>query len=149
MKHRISHDQMDKTLKQLEDDYIKAVKDNKNTTIDGFVEQFLYDSWNYNYENLELIQAVLRKYAQGDISKTIFQGAFNEMTDHLQGKLRELDPDQLYPLVHQPIGASILVSCVDGMIIQYFTNVYSIEDLNEMTPQIKRMLLNALGTNES
>lgn len=146
MEHRIAHDNMDETLKKLENDYVKAVRDNEHQTVEGFIEQFLYDSWEYNDQNIDMIQSAMKKYAQGKIEKSTFQGAFNEMVDHLYDRLEELDEDKRYPMLHQPTGASILVALVDGLVIQYFTNVYSVEDLQSLTPHLKETILNALKT---
>ncbi|WP_394219265.1 hypothetical protein [Halobacillus trueperi] len=57
-----------------------------------------------------------------------------------------MDEDQRYPMLHQPTAASILVAIVDGLVIQYFTNVYSVEDLQSLTQQLKEIILNALKT---
>ena len=146
MEHRISHDNLDEDLKRLEDDYVEAVRNNNSKTVEGFVEKFMYDSWDYNEQNIDLIQSVLRRYAKGEIHKTSFQGAFNEMVDYVHEKLVELDAEGQFPVIHQPNGASILVSLVDGLVIQYYTNVYSVEYLKEMTPQLVQMILNALKT---
>ncbi|WP_268744476.1 hypothetical protein [Thalassobacillus devorans] len=40
MEHRISHKGMDELLKQLEDDYVKAVKGNESKTVEDFIETF-------------------------------------------------------------------------------------------------------------
>ncbi|MYL49710.1 hypothetical protein GLV98_09435 [Halobacillus litoralis] len=58
----------------------------------------------------------------------------------------ELDEDQRYPMLHHSTAASILVAIVDGLVIQYFTNVYSVEDLQSLTQQLKKIILNALKT---
>lgn len=148
MEHRISHEDMDRILKQLEDDYVRALKENSSSTVEDFIEQFLYDSWEYNDRNIDLIKAVMSRYTQGEIYRTTFSGAFNEMVDHLQGKLTELDKEGRYPMIHTSYGASFLVSFVDGLVIQYFTGIYSVEDLKDLTPQLKKVILNALTTDE-
>ncbi|KHE67880.1 hypothetical protein [Halobacillus sp. BBL2006] len=146
MEHRISHEEMDTILKQLEDDYVKAVKGNSSRNVEDFIEQFLYDSWDYNDQNIDLIKAVMSRYTQGEIYETTFSGAFNEMVDHLQEKLQQLDEEEIYPMIHTPWGGSFLVSFVDGLVIQYFTGIYSVEDLRKLTPQLKEVILNALCT---
>ncbi|WP_252315760.1 hypothetical protein [Sinobaca sp. H24] len=146
MKDRISHEGMDEILKKLEDDYIKAVKENESRSVEGFVEQFLYDSWTYNDENLQNIKTVLSRYSTGEVYSTTFIGAFNEMVDHLRLKLQELDAEKAYPALHHQHGASFLVAFVDGMVIQYFIGVYTVEQLREMTPYLKQVILQALRT---
>ncbi|WP_173915275.1 hypothetical protein [Halobacillus sp. Marseille-Q1614] len=146
MEHRISHQGMDELLKQLEDDYVKAVKGNESTTVEGFIEQFLYDSWDYNDRNIENIKSVLSRYTSGEIYKGTFSGAFNEMIDHLQVKLEQLDPDMGYPVLHSNHGASVLVAFVDGLVIQYYIGTYDVDQLREMTPYFKRIILQALQT---
>ncbi|MFG6115653.1 hypothetical protein ACGTN9_10715 [Halobacillus sp. MO56] len=146
MEHRISHKGMDELLKQLEDDYVKAVKGNESTTVEGFIEKFLYDSWDYNEENIENIKSVLSRYKQGEIYQRTFSGAFNEMVDHLQVKLEQLDEDKVYPVLHSNQGASLLVAFVDGLVIQYYLGVYDADQLREMTPYLKRVILQALKT---
>lgn len=146
MKDRISHEGMDEILKKLEEDYIKAVKENESRSVEEFVEQFLYDSWTYNDENLQNIKTVLSRYSTGEVYSTTFIGTFNEMVDHLRVKLQELDPEQAYPALHHQHGASILVAFVDGMVIQYFIGVYTVEQLREMTPYLKQVILQALRT---
>lgn len=47
MEHRISSRNMDELLKGLEDNYVEAVRGNEATSVEEFVEQFLYDSWDY------------------------------------------------------------------------------------------------------
>ncbi|UOQ45462.1 hypothetical protein MUN89_05810 [Halobacillus salinarum] len=144
MEHRISHKEMDGALKQLEDDYVQAVKSNESTTVEDFIEQFLYDSWTYNDQNLEYLKRVLERYTSGDIYPRTFIGAFNEMVDHLQVKLEQLDQNNDYPALHSKHGASLLVAFVDGLVIQYYVGVYSVEQLREMTPYLKIVILQAL-----
>ncbi|WP_252315032.1 hypothetical protein [Sinobaca sp. H24] len=146
MKDRISHEGMDEILKKLEDDYIKAVKENESRSVEEFVEHFLYDSWTYNDENIQDIKTVLSRYSTGEVYSTTFIGAFNEMVDHLRAKLQELDTEQAYPALHNQHGASFLVAFVDGMVIQYFIGVYTVEQLREMTPYLKQVMLQALRT---
>ncbi|SDZ77136.1 hypothetical protein SAMN05421743_101140 [Thalassobacillus cyri] len=146
MEHRISHKGMDELLKQLEDDYVKAVKDNESTTVEGFIEKFLYDSWDYNEQNIDKIKSVLSRYKSGEIYQRIFSSAFKEMVDHLQVKLEHLDQDKVYPVLHSNQGASLLVAFVDGLVIQYYLGVYDADQLREMTPYVKRVILQALRT---
>ncbi|WP_226579648.1 hypothetical protein [Halobacillus litoralis] len=146
MEHRISHKDMDELLKKLEDDYVEAVTGNESTTVEEFVHEFLMDSWEYNDRNIENIKAVMSRYSKGDIYKHTFSGAFNEMVDYVQDKLTSLDQEKEYPLIHQPYGASVMISFVDGLVIQYYTGCYDVEQLRNMTPQIKQIILNALKT---
>ncbi|WP_244199342.1 hypothetical protein [Halobacillus trueperi] len=146
MEHRISHRNMDELLKGLEDDYVKAVRGNKAKSVDAFVEQFLYDSWDYNDQNIETIKAVMSRYTQGEIYETTFSGAFNEMVDHVQEKLEELDSYKEYPVIQDGQGASILIAFVDGLVIQYFTGCCTVDQLKGLVPQHKKILLQALRT---
>ncbi|WP_181347669.1 hypothetical protein [Thalassobacillus sp. CUG 92003] len=144
MEHRISHQEMDRLLKQLEDDYVNAIRDDNSTNVEEFIEQFLYKSWTYNDQNIENIKRVLGRYKSGDIYQGVFSAAFNEMVDHLQIRLEQLDQDRDYPVLHSEHGASLLVAFVDGLIIQYYLGVYDIERLRKMTPHLTQVLLNAL-----
>ncbi|GGC77589.1 hypothetical protein GCM10007216_05160 [Thalassobacillus devorans] len=146
MEHRVSHQDMDELLKQLEDDYIKAVKDNDRATVERFIEKFLYDSWDYNEENIDSIKYVLKRYSNGEIAQGTFSGAFNEMVDHLQAKLERLDHEKEYAVLHTDKGASLLVAFVDGLVLQYYLDVYDVEQLKEMTPYLKQVILQALKT---
>ncbi|MFC7319573.1 hypothetical protein [Halobacillus campisalis] len=144
MNQNISHEEMDSILANLEGEYIRALNGNDSTNIEEFVEQFLYDSWDYNDRNIESIQKVMSRYSGGEIHANTFAGSFQKMVDHLQKKLASLDEDDQYPMVHSPLGASILVAFVDGLVIQYYTAVYTVDDLKEATPHFKQIILNAL-----
>ncbi|WEG17310.1 hypothetical protein PQ478_02065 [Alkalihalophilus pseudofirmus] len=144
MERRDSQQGMDKLLRQLESDYIKAVKDNENTTVEGFIEQFLYDSWDYNDKNLEDIKSVLGRYSDGEIYQGTFSKSFTEMLKHLKMKLQQLDSAMEYPVLHTNNGASLLVAFVDGLVIQYYVGIYNVEKLREMTSYIKSVILHAL-----
>ncbi|MYL19529.1 hypothetical protein GLW04_06465 [Halobacillus litoralis] len=145
MENRISHQNMDELLEKLEDDYLSALKHNDSKSVDEFIDQFLYDSWEYNDRNMEDIKEVMGRYTEGGIKVRTFSGAFNEMVDYLKETLESLDPSGEYPLLHTPYGASALVAFVDGLIIQYFTGVYTVDDLKEITPGLKQMLLTTLA----
>ncbi|MCR8849820.1 hypothetical protein NQ095_15480 [Rossellomorea sp. SC111] len=136
---------IDSGLKKLEDNYIQALNLNESNTIEQFIETFLYDSWEYNEENMELIISVMGRVNRGDIHQTIFSQSFDRMITHLQKKLSKVDHDRNFPIVHSKTGASILVSFVDGMIIQYFAGIYSVGDLRKLTPQLKQSILNAIS----
>ncbi|MED1602831.1 hypothetical protein [Alkalihalophilus marmarensis] len=146
MERRDSQQGMDKLLRQLESDYIEAVKDNENTTVEGFIEQFLYDSWDYNDKNLEDIKSVLGRYSDGEIYQGTFSKSFTEMLKHLKMKLQQLDSGMEYPVLHTNNGASLLVAFVDGLVIQYYVGIYNVEKLREMTSYIKSVILHALKT---
>ncbi|SDW00091.1 hypothetical protein SAMN05421781_0041 [Marinococcus luteus] len=138
-----NHD-MDELLQQLEEDYVQAVKSNESKNIEDFVEQFLYDSWAYNENNIENIKSVLSRYTRNEIYRATFSGSFNEMVEHLQQKLKQLDQSGKYPVVHTNNGASVLVAFVDGLVIQYYVGIYSVSQLRSMTPFFKRLILEAL-----
>ncbi len=42
----------------------------------------------------------------------------------------------------------MLVAFVDGLVIQYYIGVYEVAQLREMTPYLKRVLLQALRTED-
>lgn len=149
MEHRISHEEMDQILQELEYDYVQALKDNEADTVEEFIEQFLYDSWEYNEKNMENIKLVFSRFAEGDIFSKTFGGAFNEMVDHLQEKLETLDQNGDYPVIRQGAGASLVVAFVDGLVIQYYTGAHSIEGLREKTPLLKNVLLNSLQAEDA
>ncbi|WP_347861882.1 hypothetical protein U0355_01325 [Salimicrobium sp. PL1-032A] len=146
MEHRISHRNMDELLKGLEDDYVQAIKGNDAANVETFVEQFLYDSWNYNDQNIETIKTVMSRYSKGEIYETTFSGAFNEMVDHVQDKLEELDASKEYPVIQEGQGASTLIAFVNGLVVQYFTGCCTADDLRNRVPRHKKILLHALGT---
>ncbi|MEL3971683.1 hypothetical protein AAEO50_05255 [Rossellomorea oryzaecorticis] len=137
---------MDEALKRLEDDYVRAVKENDSTNVKDFIEQFLYDSWEYNDQNIEMIKTVLGRYSSGRIPQRTFRSSFNYMTEELQEKLRQLDHDKVYPVLHSKDGASMLVAFVDGLVLQYYIGAYDVDDLREMTPYLKRVILQMLKT---
>lgn len=137
---------IDELLKGLEDDYITAVSENEAPSVEAFVEQFLYDSWNYNEQNIETIKTVMSRYSQGKIPETIFSESFNKMTSQVQKKMENLDADKEYPVIHDGRGASILIAFIDGLVIQYFSGCYTVEQLKEMVPSLKKILLQALRT---
>jgi hypothetical protein len=140
------HNDMDEALKRLEDDYVKAVKENDSTNVEDFVERFLYDSWEYNDQNIEMIKSVLGRYSSGSISQGTFRSSFNYMTKELQVKLRQLDHDMDYPVLHSKDGASMLVAFVDGLVLQFYIGTYDVDDLRGMTPYLKRVILQMLKT---
>ncbi|GGF20135.1 hypothetical protein GCM10010954_18620 [Halobacillus andaensis] len=146
MSHTPSKQEMDKILKKLEEDYIQSLDENEASTVEEFVEQFLYDSWQYNDRNIDLIKVVMSRYTQGGIYQSTFAGSFTGMVDHLQEKLSSLDTDNRYPALHNRFGASLLVSFVDGFIIQYYAGMYKVEDLRASTPKLKAAILQALST---
>ncbi|WP_066173598.1 hypothetical protein [Bacillus marinisedimentorum] len=133
-------------LSQLEDDYVQAVKGNESVTVEDFIEQFLYDSWEYNVRNMDKLKRVLTRYESGDIDQGSFTKSFKKMVGHLQVKLAELDQDKAYPVLHSNHGASLLVAFVDGLIVQHYAGVYDADQLRDMTPYLQRVILGALKT---
>ncbi|WDL89798.1 hypothetical protein IUJ58_25955 (plasmid) [Priestia aryabhattai] len=146
MKHRIPPDGMDELLEKLEDDYVKAVKNNESKSIEEFIEQFLYDSWTYNEQNMQNIKIVLSRYTSGEIYQGTLSESFNIMVDHLRVRLEELDQEMRYPVLHSKHGASLLVAFVDGLVLQYYIGTYSADKLRELTPYLKNIILQALKT---
>ncbi|EDL65612.1 hypothetical protein [Bacillus sp. SG-1] len=146
MEKTSSYTEMDANLKQLEDDYIEALDANGSRSVEDFIQKFLNDSWEYNQSNLEMIKSVMSRYTKGEISKSTFSESFSRMVNHLQKKLSVLDENNDFPLLHTSLGASVLVSFVDGLVIQYYAGVYSVEDLRQLTPHLKSVILNALST---
>ncbi|RBP03436.1 hypothetical protein [Rossellomorea aquimaris] len=141
-------DGIDSGLKKLEEDYIRALNLNESSTIEEFIQTFLYDSWDYNEQNMEMIASVMGRYSRGEINQTTFGPSFDRMVNHLRGKLSKVDSQHDYPMIHSKMGASILVSLVDGLVIQYFAGVYSMDELRKLTPQLKRSVLNALSISD-
>lgn len=146
MAQHMSQQGMDELLKQLQDDYVKAVKGNESTNVEDFVEKFLYDSWDYNDQNIEMIKSVLSRYTTGEIYQGTFSASFNYMVEHLQVRLRQLDQDKVYPVLHSEDGASMLVALVDGLVLQYYIGIYDVDQLRRMTPYLKQVILQALKT---
>ncbi|OJF92768.1 hypothetical protein [Alkalibacterium sp. 20] len=146
MKNRINHQKMDGLLKQLEDDYIKSVKENESSNVEAFIESFLYASWIYNEQHMEEITTVLSRYSKEEITKSTMSGAFSEMIDQLRLKLQQLDKEKEYPLLHSDHGSNLIVALVDGLMVQYFVGVYDVERLRELTPFLKKVTLNTLRT---
>ncbi len=146
MEHTNSRQKKDALLTQLEDDYIQAVKGNDSSTVEGFIEHFLYDSWEYNERNLDKIKSVLGRYEHEDIDQATFRRSFKKMIGHLQTKLAELDRDKEYPVLHSNHGASLLVAFVDGLVIQYEIGIYDAGQLKGMTPYLKSVILQSLKT---
>ncbi|WP_409254071.1 hypothetical protein V1502_09285 [Bacillus sp. SCS-153A] len=146
MNKQVSNTDIDDLLKRLEDDYIKALDSNECSTVEGFIQQFLDDSWEYNQSNIDMITSVMSRYTKGELKKTTFSESFSRMVNHLQKKLSKLDADKEYPLIHSDLGASVLVSFVDGLVIQYYIGVYSAGDLKKLSSQLKQVVLNALKT---
>ncbi|WP_175987447.1 hypothetical protein [Bacillus sp. Marseille-Q1617] len=146
MTQQKSHQDIDERLKRLEEDYVKAVKENDSTNIEDFIEQFLYDSWEYNDRNIDRIKSVLSRYSSGRISQGTFHSSFNYMTEELHVKLRQLDQEKVYPVLHSKDGASMLVAFVDGLVLQYYIGIYDVDGLRGMTPYIKRVILQMLKT---
>ncbi|WP_423189005.1 hypothetical protein ACO1PF_10485 [Alkalibacterium sp. f15] len=144
MENRINHQKMDGLLKQLEDDYIKSVKENESSNVEAFIESFLYASWTYNEQHMEEITTVLSRYSKEEIPKSTMNGAFSEMTDQLRLKLQQLDKEKEYPLLHSDHGSNLIVALVDGLMVQYFVGVYDMERLRELTPFLKKVTLNTL-----
>ncbi len=135
LKHRNTPDEMDELLEKLEDDYVKAVKNIESKRVEDFVEQFLYDSWNYNEKNIGNIKKVLSRYTSREINQRILtESFFDIMIDHLRDRLVQLDRNKEYPVLHSTHGASLLVAQVDGLVLQYYIGIYSADKLREMTP---------------
>ncbi|EGA88342.1 hypothetical protein GPDM_15819 [Planococcus donghaensis MPA1U2] len=137
---------MDKALKELEQDYLDAVDNNSSSTVEAFVETFLYDSWSYNEQNLDRIKTVMSRYSQEQINAQTFSSSFSRMVDKVQGKLEELDMDKQYPVIQDGQGASLLIAIVDGLVIQYFAGTYPTDELEKRTPYFTRFITQALKT---
>jgi hypothetical protein len=146
MTQQKSQQGFDEALKRLEEDYVKAVNENESTNVEDFIEQFLYDSWEYNDQNIDMIKSVLGRYSSGRISQGTFRSSFNYMTEELHIKLRELDQEKIYPVLQSKDGASMLVAFVDGLVLQYYIGTYDVDDLKGMTPYLKRVILQMLKT---
>lgn len=133
-------------LEKLRDDYIQSVKDNDSRDVATFIETFLSSSWDYNEQHMNEIKAVFSSYEKGELSRQTFSNLFNEMVEHLHIKLEKLDTEYEYPLLHTQDGAAIIVSLVDGLVVQHYISVYDVKNLKEMTPHLTRIILQALKT---
>lgn len=133
-------------LNDLEKDYITSVKENTSETIEDFIESFLYGSWEYNEQNIDKIQTVMSSYSSGSLSTDTVSSSFNRMLDSLEMKLKELDKDENYPIIHTGNGTSLIVSLVDGLIVQYFLGVYTNDRLQDMAPQLKDTTLKMIAS---
>ncbi|MFB1081909.1 hypothetical protein [Jeotgalibacillus sp. JSM ZJ347] len=136
--------EMDNLLEELENDYIYAVENNKSETVEAYIEQFLYDSWIYNHDNIGKIKSVLSRYAEGEINQQVFSGSFHKMVTHLHGRLKQLDYKHEYPLLHNQNAASLFVALIDGLVIQYYVGIYNVDQLKDMTPFLKQMIIQTL-----
>ncbi len=134
----------ERVLQQLEHDYVKAIDDNQSTTVEHFIEQFLYDSWTYNDQHLADIQLVLRHYSGQTMDPGTFNRSFQYMVQCLQTKLEHLDQTREYPMLHTSYGASLLVATVDGLIVQYYASIYNVDQLRAMTPGLTTVVLQSL-----
>ncbi|MGG4549705.1 hypothetical protein ABER02_18325 [Rossellomorea marisflavi] len=146
MEHRITPYGMDELLIKLEEDYVCAIRNNEGKSVEDFIEHFLYDSWNYNEENMDIIKNVLGRFTSDESYQEILTESFNIMVDHLRERLVELDQAKNYPVLHSKHGASLLVACVDGLVLQYYLGIYSVDKLREMTPYLKSIILHGLKT---
>ncbi|GAB2481003.1 hypothetical protein GCM10008929_03190 [Alkalibacterium psychrotolerans] len=133
-------------LEKLRDDYIQSVRENDSDDVATFIERFLLSSWHYNEQHMNDIKAVFSSYEQGQLSKQTFSHLFNEMVKHLHSKLEKLDTKHDYPLLHTQDRAAIIVSLVDGLVVQYYISAYDVNDLKEVTPHLTPVILQALKT---
>lgn len=135
---------MNQHLSELKEEYIRSIEEDDSDSLDEFLSGFLSRSWEYNSQNMEKIRTVFADYERGDIPEDNFSASFKEMNLCLREKLRELDPGKNYPLLHSKEGVSLVVSLVDGLVLQYYIGLYDIEELNNRTSNLKNVLLHAL-----
>lgn len=135
---------MNEHLSELKEEYITSIEEDHSGSLDTFLSGFLSRSWDDNRQNMEKIKAVFADCERGDIPEDTFSESFKEMTLCLSEKWRELNPGKNYPLLHSKEGVSLVVSLVDGLVLQYYIGLYDIEELNNRTSKVKNVLLHAL-----
>ncbi|WP_270182251.1 hypothetical protein [Alkalihalobacillus sp. CinArs1] len=121
---------MNENLSRLMLDYENAIDCCEGETVPEFIENFIYGSMDYNKDNFDKIQAEMSKQAQNKEPKE-FKRAFDEMLLYLRDKFIELDPQKEYWALHYREGVSAFVAMIDGLVIQYFSGLYSVDDLKE------------------
>ncbi|WLR60140.1 hypothetical protein [Guptibacillus hwajinpoensis] len=140
---------MNKNLYQLTQEYEKFTDDCKGETVPEFVENFIYGSMDYNEQNLPKLTEEMGKQAKNQEPEE-FKRAFDEMLLYLRDRFMALDPDKEYWLLHYREGVSAFVAMIDGLIVQYFSGLYTVEELKERTPLFAAVILNGfVGVNEN
>ncbi|MCA0171974.1 hypothetical protein [Bacillus sp. RAR_GA_16] len=140
---------MNQNLYQLTREYETFTDECEGQTVPEFVENFIYGSMDYNEENLPKLTEEMGKQAQGHDPEN-FKKAFDEMLLYLRDRFVALDPDKEYWPLHYREGVSAFVAMIDGLIVQYFSGLYSVEDLKERTPLFAAIILNGfVGINEN
>ncbi|MFK3958880.1 hypothetical protein [Guptibacillus hwajinpoensis] len=140
---------MNKNLYQLTQEYEKFTDDCKGETVPEFVENFIFGSMDYNEQNLPKLTEEMGKQAQNQEPEE-FKRAFDEMLLYLRDRFMALDPDKEYWPLHYREGVSSFVAMIDGLIVQYFSGLYTVEELKERTPLFAAVILNGfVGVNEN
>lgn len=121
---------MNENLYKLTMDYEHAIDNCEGSTVPEFIYNFIYGSMDYNKENLDRLKEEMSKQAQNHEPEE-FKRAFDEMLLYLRDKFIDLDPDNEYWPLHYREGVSAFVAMIDGLVIQYFSGLYSVDDLKE------------------
>ncbi len=140
---------MNQNLYRLTQEYEKFTDECMGETVPEFVENFIYGSMDYNEENLPKLTEEMGKQAQNHEPEE-FRRAFDEMLLYLRNRFVALDPNKEYWPLHYREGVSAFVAMIDGLIVQYFSGLYTVDDLKERTPLFAAVILNGfVGVNEN
>ena len=140
---------MNENLYRLTQEYENFTDECAGENIPEFVENFIYGSMDYNEENLPKLTEEMGKQAQSQEPEE-FKKAFDEMLLYLRDRFVALDPNKEYWPLHYREGVSAFVAMIDGLIVQYFSGLYSVEALKERTPLFAAVILNGfVGVNEN
>lgn len=139
---------MNQNLYYLTQEYEKFTDECEGENVPEFVENFIYGSMEYNDVNLPKLTEEMSKQAQNKEPEE-FKRAFDEMLLYLRDRFVSLDPDKKYWPLHYREGVSAFVAMIDGLVVQYFSGLYSVDDLKERTPLFAAIILNGfIGINE-
>ncbi|TKD71279.1 hypothetical protein [Pseudalkalibacillus hwajinpoensis] len=139
---------MNQNLYYLTQEYEKFTDECKGDSVPEFVENFIYGSMEYNDVNLPKLTEEMSKQAQNKEPEE-FKRAFDEMLLYLRDRFVALDPYKKYWPLHYREGVSAFVAMIDGLVVQYFSGLYSVDDLKERTPLFAAIILNGFnGVNE-
>ncbi|WP_377888909.1 hypothetical protein [Alkalihalobacillus sp. R86527] len=139
---------MNENLYRLTLEYEDAIDCCKGETVPEFIENFIYGSMDYNKDNFDKLQAEMSKQAQNQEPEE-FKRAFDEMLLYLRDKFIELDLKQEYWALHYREGVSAFIAMIDGLVIQYFSGLYSVDDLKERSQLFADIIVKGfVGVNE-
>ncbi|MBN8207859.1 hypothetical protein JI666_03750 [Bacillus sp. NTK071] len=139
---------MNQNLYFLTQEYEKFTDECEGESVPEFVENFIYGSMEYNDVNLPKLTEEMSKQAQNKEPEE-FKRAFDEMLLYLRDRFVALDPDKKYWPLHYREGVSAFVAMIDGLVVQYFSGLYSVDDLRERAPLFAAIILNGfIGVHE-